>query len=159
MRPVRRNDNLTTFMYRLPGNLGTSTSWNPQTLSRPVQELLYLFMVPRLRRLVAGLSARRPGFGLRSIHVRFLVDEMALGQVFLLVFCFPLTISFHQCFILIFIYVLLLPEGQNREASDHSSSQCSFGSRGPLDRKMLSLCFYLYICINILRIHIYNKCI
>ena len=40
--PVRRADNLTTFMCRLSWNLGASTSWNPQGLSRPVMGLLYL---------------------------------------------------------------------------------------------------------------------
>jgi len=38
---VRRADNLTTFMCRLSWNLGASTSWNPQGLSRPVMGLLY----------------------------------------------------------------------------------------------------------------------
>ena len=33
MRPVRRADNLTTFMRRLYRNLGASTFWNPQSLS------------------------------------------------------------------------------------------------------------------------------
>jgi hypothetical protein len=33
--------NLITFMCRLSWNLGASTSWNPQGLSRPVMELLY----------------------------------------------------------------------------------------------------------------------
>jgi hypothetical protein len=55
------NDNLTTFVYRLPGNLGTSTYWNSQGLSRAVQRLLYLFMAPRLTRLIAKISPRRPG--------------------------------------------------------------------------------------------------
>jgi hypothetical protein len=35
-RPLRRADNLTTLKYRLSWNLGASTSWNPQDLSRPV---------------------------------------------------------------------------------------------------------------------------
>jgi hypothetical protein len=39
---VRRADNLTTFMCRLSRNLGSSTSWNPKGLSRPVMGLLYL---------------------------------------------------------------------------------------------------------------------
>ena len=39
---MHRADNLTTFMFRLSRNLGVSTSWHPQGLSRPVQELLYL---------------------------------------------------------------------------------------------------------------------
>ena len=38
-----RADNLTTFMCRLSWNLGASTSWNPQGLSRPVMGLLNLF--------------------------------------------------------------------------------------------------------------------
>jgi len=42
--PVRRADNLTTFMRRLSWNLGTSNSWNPQGLSRPVIGLLYLYV-------------------------------------------------------------------------------------------------------------------
>ena len=33
-------DNLTTFMCRLSWNLGASTFWNPQGLSRPVMGLL-----------------------------------------------------------------------------------------------------------------------
>jgi hypothetical protein len=40
-RPVRRADNLTTFMCRLSWNLGASTYWNPQGLSRPVRGLIY----------------------------------------------------------------------------------------------------------------------
>jgi hypothetical protein len=33
--------------------------------------------------IVTGLSPRRPGFAPRSIHVGFVVDKVALGQVFL----------------------------------------------------------------------------
>jgi hypothetical protein len=53
--------------------------------------------VPWLRRLVAGLSLRRPGFDPGSFHVGFVVDKVALGQVFLRVIGFPLSISFHWC--------------------------------------------------------------
>jgi hypothetical protein len=38
--------------------------------------------VSSLRRLVAGLSPRRPGFDPRSVHVGFVVDQVALGQDF-----------------------------------------------------------------------------
>ena len=48
-RPVRRADNLTTFMCRLSWNLGTSTSRNPQGLSRAVMGLLYLLPLYILR--------------------------------------------------------------------------------------------------------------
>jgi hypothetical protein len=35
-----------------------------------------------LRRLIAGLSSRRPGLIPRPVHVGFVVDTVALGQVF-----------------------------------------------------------------------------
>ena len=41
-----------------------------------------LWAVSWLRRLVAGLSPRRPGFDPGSVHVGFVVDKVALGQVF-----------------------------------------------------------------------------
>ena len=41
-RPVRKADNLTNFKCRLSRNLGASTSWNPEGLSRPVMGLFYL---------------------------------------------------------------------------------------------------------------------
>jgi hypothetical protein len=58
---------------------------------------IQVLAVPWLRRLVAGLSPRRPGFYPGSFHVRFVVDKVALGQVFLRVVGFPLSISFHWC--------------------------------------------------------------
>jgi len=45
---VRRADNLTTFMCRLSSNLGTSTSWNPQGLSRPVMLIALPLPLPLL---------------------------------------------------------------------------------------------------------------
>ena len=39
--------------------------------------------VPCFRWLVASLSKRRPGFDPRSVHVRFVLGEVAMGQVFL----------------------------------------------------------------------------
>jgi hypothetical protein len=44
--------------------------------------------VPWLRRLVADLSPQRPGFDPGSAHVGFVVDKLALGQVFLRVLRF-----------------------------------------------------------------------
>ena len=38
--------------------------------------------MPWVRRLIAGLSPRRLGFDPGSVHVGFVVDEVALGQVF-----------------------------------------------------------------------------
>jgi hypothetical protein len=42
---MRGADNLTTFTCRLSWNLGSLTSWNPLTLNRPEQGLLYLVYV------------------------------------------------------------------------------------------------------------------
>jgi hypothetical protein len=50
---------------------------------------------PELKRLVAGFPPRRPGFNPRSGHVGFVVDKVALGQVFSEYFGFPYQ-SFHQ---------------------------------------------------------------
>jgi hypothetical protein len=47
--------------------------------------------------LVAGLSPRRTGFDPRSVHVGFVVDKVALGQVFPEYFSFPMPIPFHKC--------------------------------------------------------------
>jgi hypothetical protein len=52
--------------------------------------------VPYLRRLVAGFPPRLPRFDPRSGHVGFVVDKVALGQVFSEYFCFPCQFSFHR---------------------------------------------------------------
>jgi hypothetical protein len=64
-----------------------------QTFTRRLTINALIRAVPWLRRLVAGLPLRRPGF----VHVGFVVDKVALGQVFLRVVGFPLSISFHWC--------------------------------------------------------------
>ena len=45
--------------------------------------------LPSFSRLVAILSAWWPGFDLKAVHVRFVVDKVALGQVSLPVLRFP----------------------------------------------------------------------
>ena len=47
-RLVRRADNLSTFMCRLSWNLGASTCWNTQGLSRAVMGLLYRYLLSLL---------------------------------------------------------------------------------------------------------------
>jgi hypothetical protein len=47
-----------------------------------VSKVTIVKAVPWLKRLVAGLSPRRPGFDPGSVHVGFVVDKVALGQVF-----------------------------------------------------------------------------
>jgi hypothetical protein len=43
-RPMRKTDNISSVMCWLSWNLGASTSWNPQGLSRTVMGLLYLLI-------------------------------------------------------------------------------------------------------------------
>jgi hypothetical protein len=45
--------------------------------------------VPRLKRLIACLSPRRPGFALGAVHVVFVVDKVALSRLFSEFFRFP----------------------------------------------------------------------
>ena len=57
-------------------------------------------------------------------------------------FSFSLSVSFHQCSIFIFIYMLLLPDGQAGEAWEPSKKQCSFRNWEVFDIKELSLFFH-----------------
>jgi hypothetical protein len=68
-----------------------SPSVGRHVTTAPVPAHLYnLFhVVPWLRRLVAGLSPRRPGFAPGSVHVRFAADRVAQRQVFSEFFSFP----------------------------------------------------------------------
>jgi hypothetical protein len=52
--------------------------------------------VPYLRRLVVGFSPRRSGFEPKAGLAGFVVDKVALGQVFLEYFSFPCQFSFHR---------------------------------------------------------------
>jgi hypothetical protein len=54
-------------------------------------------------------------------------------------FGFPLSLSCHQCSILIFNYMLRLPEGQMNEAWERSKNQCSFSTPAALAVEVLSL--------------------
>jgi hypothetical protein len=69
------------YSYHVP-----STSSLSNFTFYPLSECIVA--VPWLKRLAAGLSPRRPGFAPGSIHVGFVVDKVALGQVFLRVLPF-----------------------------------------------------------------------
>jgi hypothetical protein len=63
-----------------------TSHWHNNKTNKCKTETLYrnhLYLaVPWLRRLVAGLAQRRPGFDPGSVHVRFVVDRVALEEVF-----------------------------------------------------------------------------
>ena len=95
--------------------------------------------VPWLRHLAVGLSPRRPGFDLSWVHVRFVVEEVALGQDFspsTSVFLCPYHFS-NASFI--FICVLLLLEGEMDEAWEPSKKRWFFVNRETLNRELLPL--------------------
>jgi hypothetical protein len=71
--------------------------------------------VPWLRRLAAGLPPRRPGFDPGSVHVGFVVDKVALGQVF------PRVLRFSP---VNFIPVLHHRHPHHRVAQEASRLQC-----------------------------------
>jgi hypothetical protein len=60
---------------------------------------LTIRIVPQFRRLVAGFPLRRTGFDPKSRHMGFMVDKMALGQVFSQYFSFPSQFLLNQMFL------------------------------------------------------------
>jgi hypothetical protein len=51
------------------------------------------------RRLVAGSSPWRPGVSPKAVYMWFVVDKVAVGQFSSEVFGYPLSISFHSCYV------------------------------------------------------------
>ena len=68
------------FLYSVC--LGSAWPTKPLTTQGLLGHHLRHWAVAWLRRLVDGLSPRRTGFDLGSVHVGFVVDKVALGQVF-----------------------------------------------------------------------------
>jgi hypothetical protein len=58
----------------------------------------------------------------------FVVNHVILCQYVSQYFCFPLSVTFHQCTILILIYMLLLPEGQTDEDWVPSEKICYYAN-------------------------------
>jgi hypothetical protein len=73
----------------------SSCAWRTLNIKCVMYWLLkYILVMPWLRWLVAGLSLRRPRFVPGTVHVGFVVDRVAVGQVFLWVSVLP-SVSFH----------------------------------------------------------------
>jgi ABC-type amino acid transport system permease subunit len=62
---------------------------------------------------------RRLAFDARRVHVRFLVHKMALGHIYLQVLRNSPVDIVPPMLQIIFIYMLLLPNGQTAEAWEH----------------------------------------
>ena len=74
-----------------------------------------------------------------SVGLGLMVDKVVLGQGFLPVLLFSLSVTFHQCSILVFID--MLPEGEKDEVWDAPKKQCSFASWELVHRKVFVLGF------------------
>jgi len=93
-----------------------------------------------------SLAPHRGDLGsIPRVSLRFVVDEVALGQSFLQVLRFPLPVSFHQYSILVFTYTLMLSERKADGTWKPSKKKWSWGNWGVLDRKELSLLWFLTI--------------
>jgi hypothetical protein len=95
---------------------------------------------------IAEAVSRRPLTAETRVRSRVSrCDKVKLGQFFSEHFGFPLSVSFHQCSILISSYMLSLPAGQTGKCWELPKKQCAFGNRGPLDRKAVS-----FFCLKVL---------
>ena len=77
--------------------------------------------------------------------LRYVVGTMTMGQVLLPALRFPLSASFQQQCSLIFVCMLLLPEGQTDESWKPSTKQCPFVNLRASDRKV----FFFLALVNL----------
>jgi hypothetical protein len=84
---------------------------------------------PKLKRLVAGFPPRRPGFEPGSGQVGFVVDKVAVEQVFSEYVGFPCQSSFHRILHLTITRgrynrpeVADVPSGPSLDSSPHSAN-------------------------------------
>jgi len=100
-------------------------------------------VVERLRQLFAGLSRRGPEFDPTSVHVRFVVDNMALGQVFLRIIRVSLVdIIPPMLHARLNLHVALVGR-TNGDSPGTFQKQSFFGNQRALDRKVHSL----FVCV------------
>jgi hypothetical protein len=81
-RPALKADNLAAICEPIVYKMWPSLPVTGIALLYLPFLLLRRKAVPYLRRLVPGFPPRRPGFEPRLDHVGFVVDKVAVGQVF-----------------------------------------------------------------------------
>ena len=107
-----------------------------KALDRKVLSLTVLWF----RRLVASLSSWSPYFGRSSDPVRFLVDTVALGEVFVRVRPFS-PVSTIPAVLHCYLHLsLVLTRTNGRILITVQKKQSSFGGRGAVDRTVPPLC-------------------
>jgi len=92
--------------------------------------------VPWFKWLFVGLPPRRPGFSPGRILVRFVVDEVALGQVFLPVLQFsPASVILESLLSSLDLHVVLRRKINGRSTGTFQKQFC-FGKRAAFDRNV-----------------------
>jgi hypothetical protein len=89
------------YAYKIGNSKLNCNEYSPHSaILFPVNVMLtvtiVLEVIPYLRRLVVCFTSLRPGFEPRADRIWFVVDEVALGQVFSEYFDFLCQFSFHQ---------------------------------------------------------------
>jgi len=69
----------------------------------------------------SGLSVLRPWFDFRPVCMQFVMAEVTFELLFSEYFAFPVTVSFHQCSILVFGFIRFLLERKGDEAWELSN--------------------------------------
>ena len=92
--------------------------------------------------LFADLSPRRAGFNPRRIHVRFVVDEVALGQVFLRVIQFSSASIIRESLLSRLHLHVVLRRKTNGPSMGTFQKQCSFGKWAEFDRNVRAALSY-----------------
>jgi hypothetical protein len=86
--------------------------------TRPGNQIL-MTGVPRSRSLAPGNSPQWPRLDIRPVHVRFVMDKVVQAQILIWVLRLSLS-SLSPYSIIIFIYMLLLQEGQTSKTWEPS---------------------------------------
>ena len=138
-RPVCRADKLTIFMCRLAWNLGASTSWNPQGLSRPVMGLLYLFYMPYFTVYCCLLHPFHIGF-------TFFLILVYVSWIIPVYFMYVLFFAASYC-------VCLLPTApfapaQARQAVDARSNILTYYTVGNTSCRYIAANFNCVLCMK-----------
>jgi hypothetical protein len=112
--------------------------------------LVFQALMPWPRRSVAGLTTEAR-LQSQVSPLRFVVGTVTLGQVLLPELRFPLSASFQQRCSLIFVCMLLLPEGQTGESWKPSTKQCSFVNLRAADRKVFFFALFILYSLLLLK--------
>jgi hypothetical protein len=120
--------------------LGTKRTTNRKYTTLVLRNKVF----PGFRRLVAGISLRRPGFDPSSVNVRFLVYKVALGQFSIREFCLsPVSIIPAMFHAHVQPHVPFIRRTKG-EVWEFSKNHCALENHGSVDRVLMrNFCSHL----------------